>query len=375
MALKSTTHNGTIKYTMFNFSSLFSTGTKKTIPDSVVGIDFGSASIKVVELERRDDIIALRTYGELQLAPYVTKELGEVVELTQEKKTAALTDVLREAGVEASAGILSLPLNASFVTVMSLTAKEDENIEPRVRVEARKYIPIPLTDVTLDWTELTPLDKDPKTVREVLIAAVQNDAYGQMTTLMQSINKVSQPSEIELFSSLRSLSSATDTSIAVIDLGAQTSKMYIAQDAMLRKIHRVRMGGAQATKRIMELVSVSFTEAENMKRNFTETSKHHDDVKKAVVSTFERPLQEFRRVLAQHEMRLGSPVDKIVITGGAAVFPEMLPFTSYMFDRAVERANPFVNVAYPAFMEDRLIEIGPIFTVALGAALRPYQSV
>lgn len=369
------THNGTIKYTMFSFSTLFTTSAKKTIPDTVVGIDFGSASIKVVELERRDDIIALRTYGELQLGPYVTKDLGEVVELAQDKKTAALTDVLREAGVEASAGILSLPLNASFVTVMSLTAKEDENIEPRVRVEARKYIPIPLTDVTLDWTELTPLGKDPKTVREVLIAAVQNDAYGQMTNLMQSINKVSQPSEIELFSSLRSLSSGADTSIAVIDLGAQTSKMYIAQDGMLRKIHRVRMGGMQATKRIMELTGVSFTEAENLKRNFNATSKHHDDVKKAVVSTFERPLQEFRRVLAQHEMRLGEPVKKIVLTGGSAAFTEMVPFASYMFDREVERANPFAKVAFPAFMEDRLTEIAPIFTVAIGAALRPYQDM
>jgi type IV pilus assembly protein PilM len=360
---------------MFSFSNLFTSSVKKAIPSSVVGIDFGSASIKVVELERRDDIVALRTYGELQLGQYVTKDLGDVVELTQEKKTAALTDVLREAGVEAAAGILALPLNASFVTVMSLTAKEDENIEPRVRVEARKYIPIPLSDVTLDWTELAPLGKEPKTVREVLIAAVQNDSYGQMTNLMQSINKASQPSEIELFSSLRSLSTPSDTSIAVIDLGAQTSKLYIAQDGMLRKIHRVRMGGVQATKRIMELTGVSFTEAENLKRNYATSGKHHDDVKKAVVSTFERPLQEFRRVLAQHEMRLGAPVGKIVLTGGAVAFPEIAPFASYMFDREVTRANPFAKVAYPAFMEDRLTEIAPLFSVAIGAALRPYQDV
>jgi Tfp pilus assembly PilM family ATPase len=36
-------------------------------------------------------------------------------------------------------------------------------------------------------------------------------------------------------------------------------------------------------------------------------------------------------------------------------------------------ANPFSKVAYPAFMEDIMDEIGPSFTVALGAALRSFE--
>ncbi len=359
--------------TMLNLSSLFSSKQKQSVPETVVGIDFGSSSIKVVELEARKDLLVLKTYGELQLGPYAKSELGNIAQLDQKRKTEALADIMREAGVSASTGVLSLPLSSSFVTIMSLTAKPDEDIEPRVRVESRKYIPIPINDVTLDWTELEPLGTTPNSVREVLIVAVQNDAYGQMTSIMQTVQKMSQPSEIELFSAMRALSQPKDSSIAILDLGAETSKMYIAHEGMLRKIHRVRIGGAQATARIAELTDVSFEIAENMKRNFVAGDPHADDIKKAVISTFERPLQEFKRVLTQHEMKVGSKVGRIIVTGGVASFPELPAFATYMFDRTVEKANPFGKVAYPAFMEDRLTEIGPSFSVAIGVALRPFE--
>ncbi len=354
-------------------AKLFSSSSKSAVPESVVGIDYGSSSVKVVEVESRKDMLVLKTYGELQLGPYGNTHLGNTTTLDERKKTEALTDIMREAGVSAKTGVLALPLSSSFVTIMSLTAKSDEDIEPRVRVEARKYIPIPLADVTLDWTELKPLGKAPESVREVLIAAVQNDAYSEMTAIMQAVQKFSQPSEIELFSAMRALEDLKHTSVAMLDLGGSTSKMYISHEGMLRKIHRVRIGGVQATSRIAELTSVSFEEAENLKRSFKRGSDHEADVKRAVVSTFERPLQEFKRVLSQHEMKIGSNVGRIVLTGGASAFPEMQPFASYMFDRSVEIANPFSKIAYPAFMEDRLREIAPTFSVALGAALRPFE--
>jgi len=62
------------------------------------------------------------------------------------------------------------------------------------------------------------------------------------------------------------------------------------------------------------------------------------------------------------------------LTGGGAAFLDMPKIASYLLDRSVELVNPFNKVAYPAFLEDTLIEIGPTFSVALGAALRPFTN-
>jgi type IV pilus assembly protein PilM len=361
----------------FGLKQLFKTltPTNVVLPGHVVGIDIGASSVKVVELEQRDTVLALKTYGELQLGPYAGKPLGSVVQLTLQQRTEALVDVMREAGVSGEAGVLALPLSSSFVTVFGVPATAEEDLGPRVKVEARKYVPVPLAEVSLDWTELPPLRAtDEPGVREVMVAAVQNESYADMNTLMASVKLASQPTEVEIFSVLRALMKPEDTSFAVIDLGAQTSKLYIAHEGMVRKIHRVFAGGAQVSDRIAQALSVSLEDAENVKRNYVSGDAHAATITQAVQGTYERALQEFRRVLLQYEARLGAPVGRVVLTGGVASFPDMASIVGYHLDRPVVRANAFTKVAYPAFMEDTLLEIAPTFTAALGAALRPYAS-
>jgi type IV pilus assembly protein PilM len=358
-----------------NFKRLFSTINPKTIagPTFVVGIDFGASSVKVVELEQREKILALKTYGELQLAPYAAQPLGSAVQLPLEKRIEALVDVMREAKVTGISGVLALPLASSFVTVVDIVASKDEDLGPRVQVEARKFVPVPLTEVSLDWTELPPLGDTPGT-REVLVAAVHNDSYKDMNALLESVKLASQPTEVEIFSVLRAAVRTNETSLAIIDFGAQTTKLYIAENGMVRRIHRVFAGGTQATERLAELRTMSFEDAENLKRNYTSDAPEAADINKVMASTFERALQEFKRVIMHHEAKAGTQLTKVLITGGGASFADMPKLASYHLDRAVECVNPFNKVAYPAFLEDTLIDIAPTFSVALGAALRPFSN-
>ncbi len=362
----------------FDLKKIFSSITKPSTLQSkkVVGIDFGSSSVKVVEIESREDVLTLTTYGELQLAPYGEGlTLGNTVKLPLHKRVEAVVDVMRESGVTARNAVLALPLADSFVTVMSLPASVSEDIAPRVNVEARKYIPVPITDVALEWSEIPQKEGNdsPALTRDVLLVAIQNTALSDMQSILDSIEMISKPSEIELFSTLRAVTLSTDTSLAVIDVGAQTSKLYIAESGFLNRIHRVQTGGAAVTQAIANELNISFEDAENIKRNYSPESEHAELIKKNMAATFDRALQEFKRVINQYELRTGVPVARVVLTGGATVYPEFGAFTSYALDREVTRSNPFAKIAYPAFMEDTLTAISPIFAVALGAALRQFE--
>jgi len=359
----------------FNFKKVFSSLQKVSneLPKKVVGIDFGSSSVKVVEVESQEGVIALTTYGELQLGPYAETEMGSSVKLVLQKKIEALVDIIRESGVNAKDAVLSLQLSDSFVTIISLPAKEGEDISSRVHVEARKYIPVPITDVTLEWSELEAQSEGPALTREVLLAAIQNGALADSRSVLESISMTSRPSEIEIFSTLRAVTKETDTALAVIDIGASVSKLYITENGSLRRIHRVQAGGAHATKAIAQQLITSFEIAENLKRNYSADTEHAAIIKKVMETTFERSFQEFKRVIAQHELRSGTQIARIVLTGGSACFPDFASSLRYVFDREIEMTNPFTKIAYPAFMEDTLKQIAPTFTVALGAALRPFE--
>lgn len=339
-----------------------------------VGIDIGASSIKVVELEDRNNVITLTTYGEIQCGPYAHAPLGESTELNAKQEQEAVVDLLRESAVQARHGVFSMPLSSSFVTVMRLPVLEDEkDVGARVQVEARKYIPVPINDVTLDWAEIKRPNRQPSDPKEVLLAAIQNDALGRQQTLMKQINMPQQPTEIECFSLIRSISEAEDTGVAVIDLGGSSSKLYVTQNGLLERIHRAQVGGAAATHQIANILQCDFLQAETKKRSADTVNEEGQTISQIHQKVFERPLQEFKRVIDQYEAKTGMSIDRLVLSGGVAQFPGINSFVSDALQRDVTFAQPFAKVAYPAFMEDYVKQLGSTFAVALGAALRQYE--
>ena len=359
-----------------NFLSSLKTG--PSTAGGVVGIDIGSSSIKVVELQDRKGVLTLTTYGELQLGPYVEKSIGESARLEADKEQQAMVDIIREAAVQAKQAVFSMPLASSFVTNVTMDADPEADLSSMVRVEARKVIPASLSEVTLDWAEIA-LDKNKKnseedgTRREVLIAAIQNTALERFRTLMQFVGMMQPPTEIECFSVIRGLYNAEEKNVAVIDIGANSAKLYLIQKGLLVRMYRVRAGGEIATKKIAETLAVSFEAAEEAKYAADRSDPRYGVMANAHNSTYDRAFREFNQVIREHENKSGLKLDGVYLSGGGSLFPGLANYLTDALDRETVTANPFSKVAYPAFMEDTLRLIGPSFTVSLGAALRSFE--
>ncbi len=346
---------------------------KPAVVSRVVGIDIGSSSIKVVELEDRDGVVTLTTYGELQLGAYEEgKVLGQAITLTPPVERQALIDILRESAVKAKSAVLAIPLSASFVTTMSLVAAPDEDISARVRVDARKYIPVPIADVTLDWAEVGGMAGDDN-ARNILLAAIQNEALKRFMSLLQTVELAGAPTEIECFSTVRSVYSLETSVAAVIDIGASMSKLYIVKDGVLERMHRVPVAGIKVTERLSEEKAITFAEAEELKRTAVPGQGQFGLVQKATFATFARVFKEFRQVLDEYEKQSGLSLTHIYLTGGASLLSGLGAELAHQTGRTVTPVAPFDKVSYPAFMEDTLKSIGPIFAPALGAALRSFE--
>src|SRR3989344_2478562 len=104
------------------FSDLFR-GTKSS--PSVLGVDIGSSSLKVVQLRRAQGAAVLETYGELALGPYVGLEVGQATSLPAEKVAETLRDLMREANVTTSVCGVSIPFSRSLLTLLTLPRRDD----------------------------------------------------------------------------------------------------------------------------------------------------------------------------------------------------------------------------------------------------------
>ena len=155
---------------------------------SVLGIDIGSSSIKIVQLRTSKGSAVLETYGEISLGPYAGVEVGKTTKLSPEKLVEALTDLMREANVTAKDAGISIPFSSSLLSVLDMPKVDPEQLKRMIPIEARKYIPVPVSEVMLDWFVIPEDGKEPdafdrleketmlqKRGQEVLLAAIHNE--------------------------------------------------------------------------------------------------------------------------------------------------------------------------------------------------------
>ena len=98
-----------------SLSSVFS---KSTVVDSAVGIDIGSASVKVVQLKKKGGKAVLETYGALSLGPYAETDIGTLTSLPTDVLSKALIDVLKESNTTTSN--TQNTFSMQFLTITSL---------------------------------------------------------------------------------------------------------------------------------------------------------------------------------------------------------------------------------------------------------------
>jgi len=350
-------------------TSLFKTDVLSREDTGVVGVDVGSSAIKIVQLHTSKGVATLDTYGELQLGPYENVEIGRTTHLRVDKLTEAFVDILREASATAHNIAVAISYNSSFVTIITVPTADTEKIAAMIPVEARKYVPVPLNDVVLDWFPVSA--RSPQKTTKILLAAIHNDAVNKYDAMIRGADLVNTCSEIEMFSSIRSVVSQEDDTVAVIDFGGGSTKLYLVQKGVVGKTHSVQMSGTELTLALSKALGMDFRQAEELKRTSGLHGIPNDDrAQKALVAVLERGLREIHKVILRYEEEEEQSVKKIIVSGGASLLLGLPAYAQDMLSRPVEIADPFSKVAYPAFLEDTLKEAGPAFAVAVGAALR-----
>jgi len=373
----------------FSFSDLLKKFSISTPNDaSVIGVDIGASSAKIVQLRASRGVAILETYGEIALGPYAAQPIGKAVKLAPEKMAEALTDLMREANVTARTGGISIPFASSLVSVIELPDVDEESLKRIVPIEARKYIPVPVNEVTLDWfavpreegedSALAATREKPaqKPGREILLVAIQNALLEQYQTMTADAGITVNFYEIEIFSSIRAALGHGLAPVVVVDIGAASTKLYVVERGIVRLTHLLTQGGQQMTEILGRSMNWEFDKAERIKRErglIDSTAYSVDEnerIKAALLSTLSRVFSEINRVLLNYGQRYNKNVSRVVLTGGGASLPGLAAAAKTSLNSEVEIANPFGHTEAPAFLESVLRDIGPGFTVAVGLALR-----
>ena len=352
-----------------------------------VGIDIGTSAIKVVELKKKAGKVILETYGAISLGPYAGGEVGQVTNLPTEKIAEALKEVLKQSGVVTSSAALAIPMQSSLIFPIELPAQiKDSDIPSIIPIEARKYIPVPISEVSLDYfllPEREPSFEDmnsseaipQKTSKKnVLVVATQNDAVSRYRSILSQRNLTFSFFEIEIFSSVRANFEHNLSLVMLMDFGASRTKLALVEFGMVKSYHTIERGGADISLSISTSLGIPFFEAEKMKKEFglfeNPTEKSLSDIIKIHIDYI---FSETNNVLLGYEKKYNRAISKVIFSGGGSLLKGLKEVAANNFRAEIEIGHPFSKVNAPAFLGKVLETMDPEFAVALGLALRKLQ--
>jgi type IV pilus assembly protein PilM len=353
---------------------------------SVIGIDIGASAIKVVQVKKEGGKAILETYGSISTAPYAEGEVGQVVAVPEEALVKAITDLFKEANITTKNSAMSIPASASLVFLVELPGTVGEKELPSIIYnEARRYIPVPITEVAIDWwlVPKRPLDgvtddsekpseeeiKGEKT--KVLVAAIHNEALEKYKSLVADAKLETDFFEIEMFSSVRSNIGQDLSTTMVLDVGAAKTKISIVDRGVIQDFHIINRGSFDITSAMVTSLNMSFHDAEEMKKEYGLNNNPKQPKAAMVMRTaVDYIFFEAGNVVLNYEKKYNRSVGKVVLTGGGVMLKGILPVAQEKFGTEVVMGNPFERIEAPAFLQNILADSGPEFGVAAGLALR-----
>jgi type IV pilus assembly protein PilM len=376
-----------------------------------VGIDVGTSSIKVAVLAKEGSHLELLNYGIIYGLDFLGKN-GPVpanpapFRLTDEEIAAAIRKLLEFSKIKTASAVLTVPIFSSFLTIIELPAMPQGELERAVQFASKSYIPVPLSEVVLDWVALPPRETSitsPVRPAAVLTAAaaapiapsVLQDRPLAPPTQTISVLLVAVPKEMitkyehiaslcglslaavesESFSMVRSLVGNDPSTVMLIDCGARSTTLTIIDNGYVKMSHSVDLSGKEITDTISKGLNISSERAEALKRSEGIAARGNTEgVSRLIVPLLERLISEYQKMTSFFDSKEGRRIDKIILTGGSATLPGLAPYLSEKLGRTVTLGNPFARVRYPDELKSILTaELAATLTVAIGAAMRDFE--
>lgn len=366
-----------------SIANIFSRGHK----GASVGIDIGTSAIKVVEIEKIEERAILKNYGEIKLGPLAGVSIGQATSLSPEKIGEALRDLFRETGINPRHALITIPASASLLSIAELPDVGKRELEGMINIEARRYIPMPMSEVSLDWWVLPKAKKDiaetlkvpdgtpaPMGKVEVVIAAIHNEVLKKYETIEKNaqISPANAHLEIEIFSTLRSVVGRDLDPVLVVDMGASLTKLVLINGGAMRGSHMVSAGGQDITLGLAKSKGISVDAAEALKcRVGMAGDEEGRDVRAVAELLLSNIMSEATRFVGNFEQKYNTKITRLIFVGGGAGLKGLEKIAQEKFPGVrIEIGDSFVRLDAPAFLETTLRELSPTFTTAIGVALK-----
>jgi type IV pilus assembly protein PilM len=350
--------------------------------NQLIGLDIGSHSIKLAEIEDTKKGKVLKNFGIIGLPQDAIVE-GAIKEM--EIVSSAIKTLCKQLKVKNKNVVTSISGYSVIVKKISVQKRGEAELEATIQDEAEQYIPFDINDVNLDY-EILSLDggkggeggaKEDKGFMDVMLVAAKKDIVEDYVSLIQLTGLNPAILDVDAFAVQNSFelgSPEKSGCYAIVNIGAEELGINAIKNGVSIFTRDSSYGGYQINEMIMSKFGISYDEAEKIKLGGAKIESSEkgvlEDIFTSVISGW---VNEIKRALDFLTTTYpDESIEKIYVSGGSCRIPGFRKYLEMETEIPAEEMNPFANLQIndKVFDPKYLSYMAPQAAVAVGLALR-----
>lgn len=331
------------------------------------GIDIGATSVRLVQLKKHGNKPVLVAYGSTPLpANLIASDAADAVD----QLAATIKKLVKEAGITTKSVVAALPAAKVFASVITTPKLPAAELGKAVKYQADQYIPMPIDQVRLDWTVLGPGANENEQL--VLLIAAPNNTTEKYLQIFEKAGLELVALEVDVTALSRAVLTPDASHVVMLDIGSLASTVSIVVNGAPRLIHSVPVGAAAFVQALGQGLKTDANQALALVQKFGMNKSSMDGkILKNLQPVADTIMDEIKKSVAFYSNENpDAKFDKLVFTGGAAGMPELPLYVANALKLPVELGNAWLNVSYPANMQNDLATVNREYAVAVGCAAR-----
>jgi type IV pilus assembly protein PilM len=369
--------------------------------ESYLGVDIGAGGIKLVEIRKTKGRPQLWTYAlldqplDIHIKAAQEKALGDSLEekgakdvpLAKDDKKSKQKEVedpriaeyakllkfaIEKAHVSAKHVTASLPVSHIFHAIVNLPMVDKKELEYHVQAKIKKMLPRPIEEMQVVHQVIPALNKENEKSIKTLVTAAPKGIVRFYTDIFQKAGLNLDELETEAFALERSLVGVDNSTVMIVDIGAERTNFFIIDQGFPITHRSVQMGGDIISTILKQKLGIDENDVSMIKRDISriQTDKLPPDLFLRLIDPIIKEIQySFNLFLHQTGNENKNP-EKIILTGGSSVFPAIAEAISEAFPMKVFVGDPWARVVYQQGLKSILNNLGPRMAASIGLALR-----
>lgn len=332
----------------------------------LIGMDVGESSIKLSVISKKGSSLYL-DYADILPIRSLNGEFP-----SESEKIVSLRSIFSKNSFKKCPVIMNFIGKAPLIRYLKFPDMPEHELSEAVYWEAKKMVAEPLETKVVDFAILQKSSFEGKISIEVILVVVDKSDVSEGLGVVRKAGVFPSLMDVNPLALLKVVelnhSGEISQDLIFIDIGSSRMEINICRDTVLRFTRQINRGGHLISRAIMEKLSITFDEAEQIKK---EKGLFGPEVEGLIKEEADRMILEVQRSIDFYRTQFRDVLlKKIILMGGTPLLPGFREYFETHFDFPVVLENPFLSLTGPSDLMSELNPVSSIWAASIGLALR-----